>query len=123
MAPPGAPAQLGRKRVAVHLELLHRRLGDGGANRSRVEDVVQTVQHEGIVSPAAAADAQPGMRRDHDAAVPVIDHVVGAHHSRGQQSQVQVVPAVDGEVLDADGVNIVGLRRLMGVDRRALGHG
>ena len=52
-------AQLGRKRVPVHLELLHRRLRDGRPNRTRVEDVVQAVQHEGVVSPAAAADAQP----------------------------------------------------------------
>ena len=52
-------AQLGRKRVPVHLELLHRRLRDGGANRPRVEDVVQAVQHEGVVSPAAPPDAQP----------------------------------------------------------------
>ena len=119
----GRAAQLGRKRVSVHLELLHRRLGDGGADRSRVEDVVQAVQHEGIVSPAAPPNAQPGMGRDHDSAVPVIDHIIRADHSRRQQSQIQIVPAVDGEVLDADGVDIVGLRRLMGVDRRALADG
>ena len=116
-------AQLGRERVAVHLELLHRRLGDGGADRAGVEDVVQAVQHEDVAAPAAPPDAQPGMGSDHNPAVPVIHHVVGIHHSRGQQRQVQVVPPVDGQVLDADRIDMVGLDRLMGVDRRALGHG
>ena len=123
MAPPGRAAQLRRKGVAVHLELLHRRLGDGRADRAGVEDVVQTVQHEGVVSPAAAPNAQPRMGSDHDSAVPVIDHVVGADDSRGQQRQIQVVPPIDGEVLDADGVDMVGLDRLMGIDRRTLGYG
>jgi hypothetical protein len=76
-----------------------------------------------LFRPLPPPDAQSGMRSDHDPAVPIIDHIVRADDSRGQQSQVQVVPPVDGEVLDADGVDIVGLDRLMSVDRRALGYG
>ncbi len=76
-----------------------------------------------VAPPGAAADPQPGLGLRRNPAVPVIDQIAGIDDSRSQQSQIQVVPAVNGEVLDADSVDMVGLRRLMGIDRRSRGHG
>ena len=67
-----------------------------------------------LVPPMPSPDCGVRVMRE----IPVVCDVVCVHHSRSQQSQVQVVPAVDGKILDADEIDTVGLLRSVGLKGR-----
>ena len=104
---PRRAAQFRGKRVAVDLKLVHRFLADRGPYASRVIDVGHAVDGERIPAPAGAADAQPGLRRGGDTEIAVVHDIVGIDDSGGEQRQIQVVAAVDGQVADADGIDVI----------------
>ena len=114
--PPGRSAQLRGERIPVDLELLHRVLADGGPDAPGGVVVVQPVDGEGVAAPTATADAESGRGCRGDAEVTIVGHVVRVHDSRREKGQVQVVAAVDGEVLDAGRVDMVGLLGLVAGD-------
>ena len=110
---PGRSAQFRGKRIAVDLKLLHRVLTDGGADAAGGVVVVQSIDGEGVAAPTAAADTESGRGGRGDAVVAVIRHIVRVDDAGSQQRQVQVVAAVDGQILDAGRVDMVGLLGLV----------
>ena len=92
----GGAAELGHVVADDELELLHRFLRDGGANTvHRVIPGVGAVHRDLVRAGALAAevDAAGGGRADRRRAV--------ALRLRGREGEIDVVAAVDGQVVDA----------------------
>ena len=99
---------------------MDRLLADGGAHAAGVENIGHAIDHEGVAASVRAADSEAGARCRNDSSVRRVGDVVHVHDAWCQQRQGEVVSAVDGKILDADRIDMIGLLRSVGLDGRPL---
>ena len=99
---------------------MDRLLADGGAHAAGVEYVGHSIDHESVAASVRAADAETGRRCRNDSSVRRVGDIVHVHDAWCQQRQGEVIAAVDGKVLDANGIDMIGLLRSVGLDGRPL---
>ncbi len=105
------PAEFGRGGVAVDLELLDGLLADAEADAAGVDVVLDSVDEEAVAAAVAAAEADAGLRGLGHAVVGAVDQVLGGGGGRGEQGEVEVIAAIDGQLRDAgqiDGGRLLG---------------
>lgn len=111
-------AKFGGEGVAVHLEFLNGFLADRGPYAAtRVVVVFEAIDKEAIATPVGAAKGQAGVGRLDGAVGGIIDKRGSFDNAGSQQGEVEEVPAVDGEIVDAnllDGIGLLSARDLDG---------